>query len=27
MNLPISQIAQAVDVSETEVKKIIDENQ
>lgn len=27
MNLPISQIAQAVDMSETEVKKIIDENQ
>ena len=27
MNLPIFQIAQAVDMSETEVKKIIDENQ
>ena len=27
MNLPISQIAQAVDMSETEVKKIIDEKQ
>lgn len=27
MNIPISQIAQAVDMSETEVKKIIDENQ
>ena len=27
MNLTVSQIAQAVDMSETEVKKIIDENQ